>query len=44
MAHECPDCGCTCYCHGDIDDVILNGTEEENKCNHCPLDDEEEAV
>lgn len=20
MAHECPECGMTCYCNGDIDD------------------------
>jgi ssDNA-binding Zn-finger/Zn-ribbon topoisomerase 1 len=21
MAHTCPDCGITCYCNGDIDDI-----------------------
>ena len=21
MAHSCPDCGSTCYCCGDIDDI-----------------------
>ena len=22
MAHECPECGCRCFCHGDIDDCV----------------------
>lgn len=23
MAHECPECGHTCHCGGDIDDLTL---------------------
>ena len=26
MAHSCPDCGCTCYCCGDIDDIDFGET------------------
>lgn len=52
MAHECPECGQVCYCGGDIDDLLLNGTDEEEMCDHCDgeddfddllLDDEEES-
>lgn len=25
--HECPDCGQACYCHGDIDNCVVE-TEE----------------
>lgn len=35
MAHECPDCGQTCYCNGDIDDCCFNFPEEVEKCTHC---------
>ena len=21
--HDCVDCGCACYCHGDIDDCVV---------------------
>jgi hypothetical protein len=38
MAHECPECGQTCYCGGDIDDCCLHGSEEEFMCHHCPDD------
>lgn len=41
MAHSCPECGSACYCGGDIDDLFLEGTEEEAHCNHCDGDDEE---
>lgn len=34
MAHECPECGLMCYCNGDIDDFLLNGTDEEFGCTH----------
>lgn len=40
MAHECPDCGQTCYCHGDIDDCLFENSEEQAICDHCPMDDE----
>ena len=35
MAHECPDCGCTCHCDGDIDDCEFEGTPEQMACTHC---------
>ncbi len=34
MAHECPECGQTCYCNGDIDDCCNNFPEDTLKCNH----------
>jgi hypothetical protein len=42
MAHECPECYQTCHCHGDIDDIIFDGTEEQSKCDHCPDDEPED--
>ena len=42
MAHECPECCETCYCHGDIDDIIFDGTEEQAHCDHCPDDEPED--
>lgn len=35
MAHECPDCGQTCYCGGDIDDCLLNTDDDVIGCTHC---------
>ena len=35
MAHTCPVCGQTCYCNGDIDDIILDTEEAVAKCTHC---------
>lgn len=32
MAHECPDCGVTCHCGGDIDDINFG---EGEACEHC---------
>jgi hypothetical protein len=32
--HECPDCASGCYCGGDIDDMLMNGTPEEACCDH----------
>jgi hypothetical protein len=34
MAHECPECGQTCYCNGDIDDCIIPSEESEMNCIH----------
>ena len=34
MAHSCPDCDATCYCNGDIDDIILESAEYERECDH----------
>lgn len=42
MAHECPDCGYTCYCNGDIDDILLNDEDACAHCRHCEdLEDED---
>ena len=37
MAHECPVCGLTCRCNGDIDDIDFG---ENPLCDHCPDEDE----
>lgn len=42
MAHECPDCGQTCYCHGDIDDCLFDNSEEQAVCDHCPFEGDED--
>lgn len=34
MAHSCPDCYSTCYCGGDIDDLLLDCDEDVNGCTH----------
>ena len=35
MAHSCPDCGVTCYCNGDIDDILFGDDSAESEgCNH----------
>lgn len=42
MAHSCPECGQTCYCGGDIDDICFENTKEERNCRHwkeCANDD-----
>jgi hypothetical protein len=36
MAHECPTCGYTCHCNGDIDDCCFSFAEDVNKCVCCP--------
>lgn len=25
--HDCTGCGCACYCHGDIDDCVVETAE-----------------
>ena len=44
MGHYCPDCGCQCHCHGDIDDLMLDLPHDQAVCDHCPDDcfDEED--
>lgn len=32
--HICPDCGQSCYCNGDIDDIECDPTASD-RCNHC---------
>jgi hypothetical protein len=34
MAHECPECGQTCYCGADIDDCCFNFEDDVMKCTH----------
>ena len=41
MAHECPECGCRCYCNGDIDDCLMPDKKAEMACICC--DDYDEA-
>lgn len=36
--HECPDCYDGCYCGGDIDDMLMGDTREEQHCNHACSD------
>jgi hypothetical protein len=31
MAHTCPECGQTCFCNGDIDDINMG---EDINCKH----------
>lgn len=31
--HECPECGQACYCHGDIDDCVVETWEY--SAEHC---------
>lgn len=39
MAHSCPDCGLTCHCCGDIDDLLLNVESDVAICKHCTPED-----
>lgn len=39
MAHSCPECGQTCYCGGDIDDINFGET---SACDHCLVFGEDE--
>ena len=34
MAHECPECGQTCYCGGDIGDCCFNLEKGVLNCTH----------
>ncbi len=43
MAHECPECGMTCHCGGDIDDIVFSGTPEELSCTCCDCEDDEDG-
>ena len=43
MAHECPECGQTCYCNGDIGDCCFNLEEYVILCTHCEGVEDEEA-
>lgn len=39
MAHSCFECGSECFCHGDIDDVIVSKTP--GNCEGCGCMDDE---
>jgi len=39
MAHECPNCGLTCFCGGDIDDILF--IDPIYNCGHCLENDHE---
>jgi len=39
MGHTCPECGCVCYCRGDIDDIIFDIPKNGCACD-CWMDDE----
>jgi DnaJ-class molecular chaperone len=41
MAHECPECGLTCHCNGDIDDILLPDAGYAAMCEHCDHNDED---
>lgn len=41
MAHTCPECGVTCHCGGDIDDIDFG--EPDGYCSCCDHDDDEEC-
>lgn len=44
MSHSCPDCGATCHCGGDIDDICFDHPPKGQYCDHCPdlLDDDDD--
>ena len=42
MAHPCCQCGSECYCHGDIDDVVVSKTPKGCESCGCSNDDHNE--
>lgn len=44
MAHECPECGMTCYCNGDIDDVCFDDPEYMMICTCCSDEDDDDMA
>lgn len=40
MAHPCFSCGSECYCHGDIDDIIVSKTPA--NCDSCGCANDED--
>lgn len=36
--HFCPECGQACYCHGDIDDCVVE--DERYSAENCTCDHE----
>ena len=37
MSHECPECGQTCHCGGDVDDCLFNESDEAIHCTHWKI-------
>lgn len=37
--HECPRCGQACYCHGDIDDIVVETEEYSSENCTCECED-----
>lgn len=44
MAHECPECGYTCHCNGDIECCDLGDVSAQLACTHCEeeIEDDED--
>jgi hypothetical protein len=42
MAHECPDCGLSCHCGGDIDDIMFPDSKYAVTCTCCDRSEDEE--
>lgn len=41
MAHTCPECGMSCYCKGDIDDIDF-GERWDCECEYCQEQEHDE--
>lgn len=42
--HDCIHCGCACYCHGDIDDCVVETVEYAYEhCEGCGCDPEPDS-
>ena len=42
MGHFCPDCGMSCHCHGDIDDIIFDRLPT-GGCDCCAFRDDDDG-
>lgn len=42
--HDCVLCGCACYCHGDIDDCVVETIEYSSEhCEGCGCGEDPDA-
>lgn len=41
--HNCPRCGQACYCHGDIDDCVVETEEYSYDHCTCPCSDDDDC-
>lgn len=42
--HDCMNCGCACYCHGDLDDCVVETPEYSYaNCEGCGCIEDESA-